>query len=311
MAAAEPQARTKKPMSRRVRWAVRVAVLMILLGVLKFVGLDCKFYYPDDRLYDAPEEFGLRYEDVRFETEDGLTLAGWFFPAAGDPKGTVVHFHGNAANVTGHLGLVEWVPTSGYHLLMFDYRGYGKSEGSVTRAGTIRDGHAAITYALSRPETKGLPLFAYGQSLGGAVAIVVAAERPEIAAVVAESTFSGYRKIATLVARSLVGFDALARPLVGWSISSGYDPIDVVTQLAPRPLLVIAAEHDQTCPPELARELYDAASEPKEWWLVPKAGHLGILMNHREELIDRITAFLDKAASNPPHSREGTGSVKP
>jgi hypothetical protein len=277
---------------RRFRWTVRGVVVVLAAGFLRFVGLDCKFYYPDDVQYDRPADFGLTCADVFFPTRDGLTLHGWFLPAQGAPRGTVVHFHGNAANVSGHVGLVEWLPRAGYHVLMFDYRGYGKSPGRVTRAGTILDGHAALDYALARPETHGLPVFFYGQSLGGAVAVVVAAERPEVRAVVAESPFSSYRGVAALHARRLVRWGWLARLLARISISAGLDPLDAVGRLAPRPLLVIAAGQDEICFPEQARELYDAAAEPKEYWLVPGADHLSISLTAGRELVDRVTRFF-------------------
>jgi fermentation-respiration switch protein FrsA (DUF1100 family) len=274
-------------------------VLLAFVGYLKFVGLDGKFYYPDRQTYDDPRNYRLAHEDVTFRTADGVDLHGWFLPAQGTPRGLVVHFHGNAANITAHVSLIEWLPRAGYHVLMFDYRGYGRSAGRVTRAGTIRDGHAAVDYARTRPEARDLPLFAYGQSLGGAVAVVVAAERPEIRAVVAESTFSGYRRIAAFHAARLTYFDLLGRALASLAISSGYDPLEAVARLAPRPLLVIAAEQDRICPPHLARELYDAAGEPKEYWLVPNAEHLGIALEAERALTERVTRFFSTSAMQP------------
>lgn len=285
---------------RRIKWSVRIAGLLFMIGYLKFVGLDGKFYYPDREVYASPQELGVPCEDVTFATRDGVRLHGWFLPAQGRAKGIVVHFHGNAANVTAHLSLVEWLPRACYHVLMFDYRGYGQSAGKVTRTGTIRDGHAALDYALSRPEAHALPLFAYGQSLGGAVAIVVAVERPEVRAVVAESTFSSYRRIAARHVRRLVHFDWFARFLALVSISGGFDPIDVVGRLSPRPLLVVAAERDQICFPELARELYEAAGEPKSFWLAPRAEHLSILEENADELTHRVAAFLEQAGAKKP-----------
>ncbi len=280
------------------RWLVRLAVLLVLIGTLKLVSLDSKFYYPNQQRYDQPEQFGLAYEDVVFETRDGLRLHGWFLPAAtNDARGVVVHFHGNAANVSAHVSLVEWLPRAGYHVLMFDYRGYGKSQGTPTRAGTILDGHAALDYAYGRPEARDLPVFAYGQSLGGAVAIVAVAERNDVDAVIAESTFSTYRKIAARHAQGLVYFDVLARPLAALAISAGHDPLDVVAEISPRPLLIIAAEHDTICFPELARELYEAAEAPKSWWLAPEADHLCILLSHYEELQAQIIALFESAAT--------------
>lgn len=291
-APAVAQNAARKRRWRRIKWSARLVVLLLAIGYLKFVGLDGKFYYPSTEVYGRPDEFGLSYEDVSFKTPDGLTLHGWFLPAIGEPRGTVVHFHGNAANVTAHIGLIDWLPHLGYHVLMFDYRGFGRSQGRVTRAGTIRDGNAAVDYAGSRPEAQGLPLFAYGQSLGGAVAIVVAAQRPELRAVVAESPFSTHRRIATCHVRRLVYSDWLAQLLATAAISAGEDPLDVVAQIAPRPLLIIAAEKDEICFPELARELYAAAGEPKSFWLVPGAAHLEVTLNARTELSARVRDFF-------------------
>ena len=294
-AQADARTATRKRRWRRIKWSVRLVVVLLVIGYLKFVGLDGKFYYPNTEVYGQPEDFGLTHEDVSFQTSDGLTLHGWFLPAVGEPHGTVVHFHGNAANITAHIGLIEWLPRAGYHVLMFDYRGFGRSEGHVTRAGTTRDGHAALDYALTRPEAAGLPLFFYGQSLGGAVAIVVAAERPEVRAVVAESTFASYRGIAARQAQRLVHFGWLSRLLARATVSAGQDPIDVVARLAPRPLLVIAAEQDTICFPEQARELYEAAAEPKSFWLVPGAEHLAVALAAERELTQRVTALFEEA----------------
>ena len=139
---------------------------------------------------------------------------------------------------------------------------------------------------------------AYGQSLGGAVAVVVAADRPEISAVVAESPFSAYRRIAARVARRLVFSQWLANGLAALTVSAGHDPIDVVDRLPPRPLLVIVAGEDEICFPELGRELFDAASQPKDFWLAPGSEHLGIAGDHYSELIERITRFFEQAT--PP-----------
>ena len=297
-AQADARTATRKRRWRRIKWSVRLVVVLLVIGYLKFVGLDGKFYYPNTEVYGQPEDFGLTHEDVSFQTSDGLTLHGWFLPAVGEPHGTVVHFHGNAANITAHIGLIEWLPRLGYHVLMFDYRGFGQSPGRVTRAGTIRDGHAAVDYALSRPETRGRPLFVYGQSLGGAVAIVVAAQRPEIRAVVAESPFSTHRRIAACHARRLVHFDWLAQWLATVTISAGDDPLDVVAQIAPRPLLIIAAEKDEICFPELARELYAAAAQPKSFWLVPGVRHLEVAQDARPELSTRVLDFLANASGD-------------
>ena len=280
---------------RRIRWTVRITVVALLIGYPLIVGLDGLFYYPDRRTYWSPTDFGLKAEDVYFRSDDGLSLHGWWLPATGKARGVVVHFHGNAANITNHIALAAWLPHHGFHTLMFDYRGYGQSEGRVTREGTIKDGHAAVTLAAERARKLGLPLFAYGQSLGGAVAVVVTADRPEVAAIVSESSFGSYQGIAARHSSGMFFSEWIGGAVARASISAGHDPVDVVAKISPRPILVIGAEHDTICFPELARQLYDAAREPKEWWLVPDAGHLAILDGHEYELIERITNFLDRA----------------
>lgn len=282
----------KRPRNRRLRWAIRILVAGGLAGYVLFVGFDSKFYYPSDRVYDEPEALGLAYEDVTFTTPDGLRLHGWFLPAVGEVLGTVVHFHGNAANITAHLGLAAWLPAEGYNVLMFDYRGYGKSEGRVTRSGTIVDGCAAVDYVLGRPDVDPERVFIYGQSLGGAVGIVVAAQRPAIRAVAVEGTFGSYRGIAAMHAQRILRLGVVAEGLARATVSAGADPIDVVASLSPRPILIIGGAEDTTCFPELSRALYEAAREPKDLWIVPGAQHMGALMVDYVGLRDRVKAVF-------------------
>ena len=289
---------------RRFKLVVRLIVLAaIVAGIM--TGCDRMFYYPSKRVWNTPSQFGLPHEEVRFATVDGVELHGWFLPAAsvlrdgtrapGAVRGTVLHFHGNAENVSAHLVLIEWLPRHGYNVLMFDYRGYGQSSGCVTRAGTILDGHAAVDYLLTRPDVDGSRLFAYGQSLGGAIAVVVAAERRELRAVVVESGFASYRGLASQHVPGASIAPWLGRAAAGALVSSGYDPIDVIGRIAPRPVLLIAAEHDRICFPEQSEELYAAAGEPKELWIARGAAHLGILDAAGDELQERVVNWFERA----------------
>ncbi len=288
--------RKKRWLSARLRWSIRLGVIAVTVGYLVTFGCDSQFYHPNQKLYYRAAEFQLAHEDVYFPTADGLTLHGWFLPARKETRGTVIHFHGNAANVTNHVALIAWLPHAGYNVLMFDYRGFGQSEGRPTRTGTINDGHAVVDYMKTRPEYDAKRLFAYGQSLGGAVAVVIGAERDEIRAVVAEAAFGDYRGIAAWHGRKLVYFDVLARGLARVLISDGHDPIDVVAKLAPRPLLVIAGGDDHICPAQLGRELFEAAREPKEYILVEEADHFEALDYGGGEVQRRIVDTFEQAA---------------
>lgn len=302
-----PPVSRRKILWRRIKWSIRIGVLLLILGAF-LVGFDGCFYYPTREVIYTPKTWNLAYEEVTFKTSDGVNLSGWFIPAQGrtrdgtktPAKGTVIHFHGNAENMTGHVSFVYWLPEAGYNLFVFDYRGYGKSEGSVTRKGTILDGHAALDYILSRPDVDKQRVFLFGQSLGGAVGVVVAAERPEIRAVVVDSTFSGYRRIAARHLRKTLYFEWPAKALAHLAVSAEYDPIDYVQRLAPRPLLVIASGQDRIVFPELGRELFDAAGEPKEFWLVPEADHTETLSLKYDEARRRITEWFEGAAEAKP-----------
>ena len=109
----------------------------LLLGCSLFGLSSCAqqaFYYPDHADYGTPAQAGLQHEDIFFQSEDGTRLHGWFIPAqnAGGlipARATIIHFHGNAQNLSAHKEAVQWLPAHGYNVFLFDYRGYGLSEG--------------------------------------------------------------------------------------------------------------------------------------------------------------------------------------
>ena len=300
----EGRKRHRRPLWTWIKWFVRAAFVLTIVGAF-IVGLDGLFYYPSRTVHYTPDEFALEYEEVTFTASDGVRLSGWFLPAVGEVKGTVVHFHGNAENISTHITISLWLVYEGYNLLVFDYRGYGKSEGKVTRAGTIRDGHAALDYVLSRADVDPERVFAFGQSLGGAVACVVAAEREEFRAVVLDSTFSGYRRIGSRHLQKTLYFKWLCDLIAAGALSGDYDPIDYVAGISPRPLLVIASTEDDVCFAELGRELYDAAGEPKEFILVEESEHLQTVVENVDGVQGKILRLFEGAGRGNTGDKSG------
>lgn len=253
---------------------------------------DLMFYYPNACSYGSPSDYDLAHESVHFTSSDGTRLHAWFLHAERQPFGTVLHFHGNAGNISAHFHHVAWLPAAGWNVLVFDYRGYGRSNGEVTRAGTIADGHAALDYLLTRPDVDRNRIVGFGQSLGGAIGTVVAAERQEIRGLVLDGTFDSYRGIAHWHVRQ--------NPLlfcVGWWVphlmmSKGYDPIDFVGRIAPRPLLIMHGTRDAIVNPDMARRLYEAASEPKQLMMIEGADHYGALQDRADEIVPRLLDFF-------------------
>ena len=169
---------------------------LLLLGALLTGCAHHFFYLPTQVFYDTPKRAGLRFEEVSFSSYDGTRLTGWFFPATGygdsrNAKGTVVHFHDNARNISAHWQYVEWLPRRGFNLFVFDYRGFGASEGIPDHKGVFEDSGSALDYVRSRPDVNPENMVLLGQSIGGAnaIAVVGSGNRKGVKAIVIEATF--------------------------------------------------------------------------------------------------------------------------
>jgi uncharacterized protein len=273
---------SSKPRGRHLRWSVAVSTLLLVAVCLLHSSCDTWFYFPDREDYGSPAAYRLDAADVSFAAPDGPRLHGWWVPAIGEVEGTVVYCHGNHGNLSLHARFVSWLPSRGFNVLIFDYRGFGRSEGSVSREGTIRDAEAAIDFALTRDPTRTV---VFGHSLGGAIGIVAAGGRPAVRAIVAESTFPSYRAAARCAAPA-IGF------LVPWLVSRGFDPVDSLPQMPPRPLLVIHGTDDDITPLELGRELFDKASEPKTLRVVEGGGHVTPWVAEGASFEDAVCEFF-------------------
>jgi len=250
-----------------------------------------------------PAALGLPHEEVSFQTEDGLTLRGWFIPTPAPARGTIIFCHGHSGSMDGDLGYVPAFHQHGYSVLMFDFRGHGRSDGARVSMGyhERNDVLAAIRFL----EGRGIHAVGLlGFSMGGATAIASAPLSPAVKAVVTDSAFAtldttvagGLRAqgVPELIPR-LVGRLAVkvADLLLACRLEDAY-PIRWVSQVAPRGLFIIHGEDDIYVPASDARRLYELAGEPKELWLVPGAGHREIDRTAPEEYLPRILAFFDR-----------------
>jgi len=280
--------------------AKNVVYPMIILAL----SLSCQgcvggmFYYPDKEVYDTPARHGLPYEEVTFPSRDGTRLTGWFIPSVGAPKGTVIHFHGNAQNMTSHFGFVSWLPGQGFNLFVFDYRGYGKSAGKPDRQGLYEDSLAALDYVAGRPGIDHDRLLVLGQSLGGANAIVALGSSPRksVRAVAIDSTFSSYRRIVRDKIGDMPLLSLLRWPLSWLIIGDELSPEQYVSKIAPTPLLIIHGSADPVIPYHHGKRLFDLAGEPKQLWTVAGGEHTSAFMDasggYRKKLADFFLASL-------------------
>ena len=249
----------------------------------------------------TPASLGLAYEDVFFTSEDGVRLHGWFLPAAPSPGGalgTVVFLHGNAQNVSAHIGSVYWMPAAGFNVFLFDYRGYGASGGEPTIEGVHADAEAAIRKAATLPGVDPVRMAVFGQSLGGAIApsatAHVLADVP-VRVLVMDSAFSDFRGIAREKLAGLWLTWALQAPLA-WTIPNGLRPTVALGEVPGVKVLIVHGDADDVIPVAHASRLHQAAGPDAELWIVPGAGHIEAFQ--RADCRDRLRNFLERALSN-------------
>lgn len=160
------------------------------------------FYKPKFDYPKTPRSYGLAYSEVTFSTTDRNALYGWFIPSSkgvAKSKYTVIYSNGNTGTMSHHVSRVKWLVKSGFNVMMYDYRGYGKSTGDITTKGLIDDTSSAIKYTNRRADIRHTKLISYGHSLGGAKSIVAVASQPQpkrLVAVVNESSFASYKDMA-------------------------------------------------------------------------------------------------------------------
>ncbi len=274
---------------------ILLAALVIILSAVAMTGCaNSLFYYPDQKIYHLPSKKNIQYKDVYFQSKDGTKLHGWFLPAVGDPVGTVIHFHGNAQNITAHSAFIDWLPEMGFNVFTFDYRGFGKSEGDPHRQGLYEDCIAALKYIKTRADIDQDRLFVFGQSLGGSnVLAVLGKNRFEgIQAVAIDSSFYSYRKIVREKMGNIPVVCLFQWPLSYLVVSNKHSPGKTIDRISPIPLLFIHGTHDRVVPFQHAKRFYKKAREPKYLWVVKGGGHIQGFSEHNTYNRKKLAEFF-------------------
>jgi fermentation-respiration switch protein FrsA (DUF1100 family) len=298
---------------------VTIGAFVLIAGMSIFLmGCSGLMYYPTKEIYFTPEKFHLTKEDVYFQDEDGRRLHGWWIAATSatttttatakdssegpvknlsveKSKGTIVHFHGNAENLTSHFMQLSWMPERGYNYFIFDYPGYGQSEGSPSPKDCVQAGVAAMKWVHANKDTR--PLVIVGQSMGGIVALRTVEElhgEVPLKGFVAESTFPSFQKIARKkLSSSMVTW--LFQPLAYVVLSDKWAPQNIAKAVRV-PVLVTHGQKDMVVEPEFGEMIYEQSNEPKSIWRIPEGHHTDIFWAHNRIYRQR---FLDWLASLP------------
>jgi fermentation-respiration switch protein FrsA (DUF1100 family) len=279
--------------------------LLLAMPFILLAGCTHLLFQPMQQHVVEPAKLGINTQDVIFETRDQVKLHGWFMPAKGSAQGTVLFLHGNAENISTHISSVYWLPDEGFNVFLFDYRGYGRSEGEPSLAGLRTDLDAALETVFARPDVDPERVVVFGQSMGGAAAITGLANSPyksRIRALVVEGVPMSFR----LIAREKLSGWWLTWPFQ-WPLSLTIDDsdsaIEHVAEISPTPLLVVHSRDDQVIPFHHGEDLYQAAKRPKEFWEAKRASHIAVFRNPetRKKLVD----YLREAMNRPKDQVSG------
>ena len=244
-----------------------------------------------------PRRYGLPAEDVWFQSEDGSTLHGWWMPHP-RARGTLLYCHGSAGSIAHQVGVFRHMRRMKVNLLGFDYRGYGRSEGQPSEKGLYADACAAYDYLVGELDQDPASILIFGHSLGGAVAIDCAGKR-RIAGLIVQSTFT-HLKDATRASYPNLPVHLLA--------GKQFDSLGKVRGLA-MPKLFIHGDADATLPMELGKRLFEAAAEPKDLYIVSRAGHNDLYRHGGSRYLRRLARFRRRclAASRLPDELPSRG----
>lgn len=295
---------TITPKKRFVRMII-ISLIFLIIALLIFpmVLQATTLVHPRRITSDVtPTNFGVTlWREVSFETEDGLTLNGWFAPPTHSDGATVLTVHGVAGSRHTFLSDLSFLHFEGYGVLLFDLRNHGTSDGTVTTMSNdeILDVQAAFDFLTQQPEVDADKIVLFGKSMGGAIAIRSMPTLPEARAVMVDTAYTSMEDVvrdgvADLGIPPLFFHHVILRLSNGLSGSNLYEarPIDSVAEIAPRPILFIHGTADPTIPVEHIYELHAAAGEPKELLIVEGAGHIMSAFVEPETYRQRILDFM-------------------
>ncbi len=220
----------------------------------------------------------LEFEDVHVQSADGTRLHGWYFPCD-NPRAVVLFSHGNAGNLSHRAETAQVLRQRvGVSVMLYDYRGYGRSEGRPSEKGILADGRAARTWLANRAGLSPDEVVLMGRSLGGAVSVDLAQDGAR--ALVLESTFTSIPEVAALHYRWL--------PL-RFLLRTRFDSLAKINSYR-GPLLQSHGNADGLVPYAIGRRLFEAANEPKQFFTVEGGDH-----NDPQplEFYDQLAEFLD------------------
>jgi fermentation-respiration switch protein FrsA (DUF1100 family) len=262
-----------------------IASIYVALAIFLFFTQSSFVYSPTKEIVATPDQICLSFKTVSFKTPDGVELSGWFIPAASS-RGVILFCHGNAGNISHRLESIEMFNRLRLSTFIFDYRGYGKSNGTPSEKGSYLDAMGAWNYLIEHEGLAPSDIILFGRSLGGAIACWLAGQnRPK--ALIIESTFTSVPDLAEELYFYLP---------VRWLCRYRYNTLSFVQKIR-CPVLVIHSEEDEIVSFSHGRKLFNAAKEPKFFLKISGSHNEGFVISSKLYM-NGIKTFLDKIDNN-------------
>lgn len=238
-----------------------------------------KVYRPRDNLVAFPDNYNIEFEDVNFSSRDKVLLNGWFIKGT---SGKVILFcHGNFGNISQRLDMIQELYSLGYDVFIFDYRGFGRSNGVPSEEGLYNDALGAYDYLKERGyENRDIILF--GRSLGGVVAIFLASVVKDFRGLIVDSSFSSSQDLS---------YDFFGFKFPRFIISNRLESIKRIKDIT-IPKLIIHSEDDDLIPFHHGKKLFETASDPKKFLKI-KGFHNSCILDSKDVYITGIKGFLE------------------
>ncbi|ABF39414.1 Alpha/beta hydrolase [Candidatus Koribacter versatilis Ellin345] len=274
-------------------------ILLIVYAVLCLVLVFAQshmLYFPQPVIESTPEDYNAQYEQVWIPGADNSKLYAWWLPSQDPAAPTLIYFHGNYGNVGSNAEQASRLARTCCNVLLFDYRGYGRSAGPFPSEKRIyADAEAAYNYAVTQKKVSPNHIVFYGHSLGGGVAFEMAKRHGDAAGLIAESTFTSVADRAAL--------DPLYRFFpVRLLVHQRFDSIHKIAAIH-MPMLVIAGTGDTTIPYAMSEQLYRSAPPNSELLLIPGAGHDNPAVVGGAKYIEAVKRFVSRVPAQQLSSR--------
>jgi pimeloyl-ACP methyl ester carboxylesterase len=262
------------------------AIAYCLICFVVLLGQNRLIFFPHSDLQKTPQDLGLNYQEIWLAVKHQDKINGWWIPSVKNTSDTILYLHGNGSNIGDNLERAEIFHRLGLNVFLIDYRGYGLSKGKFPTEKTVYDDAQTAYDYLKDKGIKPEDIFIYGQSLGGAIAINLAVNNPQIAGLIIESSFTSMRD---MVAHQKI-YNFLPVNLI---LTQRFDSLEKLPRLK-TPILFIHGMEDRIVPARMSEILYRHANYPKQILLIPHADHNDVTFVGGQQYIDTIQDFYSQ-----------------